>query len=153
MLAFFIGGFMDLILCRTYDAENVMGKKFDSETTLDIYLKRDIDISNPTLILKSEDCFNGINYAKIPMLKRFYFVDSIQNIGVNLWQLELSCDVLETYRGDILASKARFYRKIKNGDCVNATLDTCSLKTVSRFDSNKGFDSGTTTILTAVGGA
>ena len=144
---------MELKLYAVNDGENVINKTMTLKTTIEINLKRDVDIINPRLILipNLPTGFSGINYAEIPELNRFYFVDSISNISATLWQLDLSCDVLETYKADILASKARFYRNMKAGDYFNTALESSHITTVAKYASNKGISDSETLIMTTVG--
>ena len=144
---------MELKLYAVNDGKNVINKTMTLKTTMEINLKRDIDIINPRLILipNLPTGFSGINYAEIPELNRFYFVDSITNISSTLWQLELSCDVLETYKADILASKARFYRNLKAGDYFDTALESSHITTVAKYTSNKGISDSETLIMTTVG--
>ena len=144
---------MELKLYAVNDGENVINKTMTLKTTIEINLKRDVDIINPRLILipNLPTGFSGINYAEIPELNRFYFVDSITNITATLWQLDLSCDVLETYKADILASKARFYRNLKAGDYFDTALESSHITTVAKYASNKGISDSETLIITTVG--
>ena len=144
---------MELKLYAVNDGENVINKTMTLQTTMKINLKRDVDIINPRLILipNLPTGFSGINYAEIPLLNRFYFVDSITNISGTLWQLDLSCDVLETYKADILASKARFYRNLKAGDYFDTALESSHITTVAKYLSNKGISDSDTLIMTTVG--
>lgn len=144
---------MELKLYTVNDGDNVINKTMTLKTTMEINLKRDVDIINPRLILipNLTTGFDGINYAEIPALNRFYFVDSITNISSTLWQLDLSCDVLETYKADILASKARLYRNLKAGDYFNTALESSHLTTVAKYASNKGISDSETLIMTTVG--
>ena len=144
---------MELKLYAVNDGDNVINKTMTLKTTMEINLKRDVDIINPRLILITNlpTGFSGINYAEIPLLNRFYFVDSITNISSTLWQLDLSCDVLETYKAEILASKARLYRNLKAGDYFNTALDSSHLTTVAKYASNKGISNSETLIMTTVG--
>lgn len=144
---------MELKLYAVNDGENVINKTMTLKTTMKINLKRDVDIINPRLILipNLPTGFTGINYAEIPDLNRFYFVDSITNISATLWQLDLSCDVLETYKADILASKARFYRNLKAGDYFDTALESSHITTVAKYTSNKGISDSETLILTSIG--
>ena len=145
---------MELKLYVVNDGENVINKTMTLKTTMEINLKRDVDIINPRLILipNLPTGFSGINYAEIPELNRFYFVDSITNITATLWQLDLSCDVLETYKADILASKARLYRNLKAGDYFDTALESSHITTVAKYASNKGISDSETLIITTVGG-
>ena len=144
---------MELKLYAVNDGENVINKTMTLKTTMEINLKRDVDIINPRLILipNSPTGFTGINYAEIPELNRFYFVDSITNISATLWQLDLSCDVLETYKADILASKARLYRNLKAGDYFDTALESSHITTVAKYTSDKGISDSETIIMTTVG--
>ena len=144
---------MELKLYAVNDGENVINKTMTLKTTMEINLKRDVDIINPRLILipNLPTGFSGINYAEIPELNRFYFVDSITNISATLWQLDLSCDVLETYKADILASKARLYRNLKAGDYFDTALESSHITTVAKYTSNKGISDSETLILTSIG--
>lgn len=144
---------MELKLYNVTDGENVINKTMTLKTTMEINLKRDVDIINPRLILipNLPTGFSGINYAEIPQLNRFYFVDNITNISSTLWQLDLSCDVLETYKADILASKARLYRNLKAGDYFNTALESSHLTTIAKYASNKGISDSETLIMTTVG--
>ena len=144
---------MELKLYAVNDGKNVINKTMTLKTTMEINLKRDVDIINPRLILipNLPTGFSGINYAEIPELNRFYFVDSITNISSTLWQLDLSCDVLETYKADILASKARFYRNLKAGDYFDTALESSHITTVAKYTSNKGISDSETLIMTTVG--
>lgn len=144
---------MELKLYAVNDGENVINKTMTLVTTMEINLKRDVDIINPRLFLvpNRPNGFDGINYAGIPFLKRFYFVDNITNISNTLWQIDLSCDVLETYKTDILASKARLYRNLKAGDYFNTALESSHLTTVAKYTSNKGISESDTLIMSTVG--
>lgn len=144
---------MELKLYAVNDGKNVINKTMTLKTTMKINLKRDVDIINPRLILipNLPTGFSDINYAEIPELNRFYFVDSITNISATLWQLDLSCDVLETYKADILASKARLYRNLKVGDYFDTALESSHITTVAKYASNKGISDSETLIMTTVG--
>ena len=74
---------MELKLYALNDGENVINKTMTLKTTMEINLKRDVDIINPRLILipNLPKGLSGINYAEIHLLNRFYFIDSITNIS------------------------------------------------------------------------
>ena len=144
---------MELKLYVVNDGENVINKTMTLKTTMEINLKRDVDIINPRLILipNLPTGFSGINYAEIPLINRFYFVDSITNISSTLWQLDLSCDVLETYKADILASKARLYRNIKTGDYYQGQIDASYHTTITKINSDKCLDNSKDLIMVTIG--
>lgn len=42
------------------------------------------------------------NYVHIPNFERYYYVTSITSLSNNLWEIELKCDVLMSFKTDIL---------------------------------------------------
>ena len=145
---------MILNLYKTNDSDNVINKTITNKLAININLKRDVDIISPRLVIRDSASINinAFNYCQIQELGRFYFIRSINNLGGNLWEVICECDVLETYKADIISSRARYYRNIRNGDYYQGTIDTSSLKTISKHISNKGFEEGTALILTTIGG-
>lgn len=144
---------MELILYSVNDGDNVMGKTLINGYSLQINLKADTDIVNPTLLLGSivGVDFTDYNYCHIPMLKRFYMISDIENINSRLWRLSCECDVIETYKADILMSKARFKRAIKSGDFYDGSLDTSVKSSILNYNSNVTFADESSYILTTMG--
>jgi len=93
-----------LKLYNTSDSNNTIGKTLTDEETFDITFKGEFDIINPIILLKSDTPILK-NYAYIPEFNRYYFIISIQIQSNKVYELFLECDVLETYKEDILASK------------------------------------------------
>lgn len=146
---------MILKLYQVTDGDNVMNKTLsDTPLTLNIRLKRDTDIINPMLILSAIDGvdYNNYNYAKIEELNRFYFIDNATNLNNKRWQLNLSCDVIETYKDEILLSHAKFKRSIRAGDYINtADFDTSIIESIEVFKSDIILDGIESVILTTIG--
>ena len=144
---------MELNLYKCSDGDNVINKTLTDKFTVNITLKRDVNISAPQIILLNDNgaFFNVFNYAEIPELGRFYFIDSVTSLNSKMESLSLRCDVLETYKADVLASKARFMRGLKTGDYIAANIDYSVIKTITKIESNSGFTGNPTMILTSVG--
>lgn len=146
---------MILKLYQVTDGDNVMNKTLsDTPLTLTIRLKRDTDIINPMLILSAIDGvdYNNYNYAKIEELNRFYFIDNATNLNNKRWQLNLSCDVIETYKDEILLSRAKFKRSIRSGDYINtADFDTSIIESIEVYKSDIILDGIESVILTTIG--
>ena len=145
---------MILNLYKTNESDNDINKTINNKLTININCKRAINVISPRLIIRDTQAINinAFNYCQIDELNRFYFIRSINNMGGNLWEVICECDVLETYKTDIISSRARYYRNIRNGDYYQGTIDTSSIKTISKHISNKGFEEGTALILTTIGG-
>lgn len=144
---------MVLNLYVVNDSDNVINKELTNKVTINISLKRDVDISSPSLILLDGEGidYSDFNYAEISELGRFYFVNNVQRLNHKMIQVDLVCDVLETYKADVLASTARFNRAIKTGDYYNANALQSTLKTITKHESNVSIAGQSAMILTSVG--
>ena len=116
---------------KTTDNKNVINKVLTSPLTINLNIKEDNPDYAP--VLKMVTDVTGYNYCHIPFFNRFYFVDRVERKG-QIILVGLSCDVLETYKDDILASNARFKRNLKNGDYMNFNIENSSLKTVDKVN-------------------
>lgn len=67
--------------------------------TQTIYLKKDTEITRPTIIL-SADTIN-FNYCYIDAFDRFYYVTGVRNIGADRWEVDLRVDSLTSFSSDI----------------------------------------------------
>ena len=129
---------MQITFYSTDDGENVINKTLSQGVTIPIHLKRETDILSPVLTLtnKTGIDYHQFNYCYIDVLNRFYFIRTVRQLNSALFHVELSCDVLETYKDKILASKARFKRKVKTGDYYNASVDDSTKQTINTYNGN-----------------
>lgn len=65
------------------------------------YLRQETNIINPTIIIEYNKVID-FNYIYISTFNRYYFVNSVSSVRTNLWRIELSVDVLMTYKDTIL---------------------------------------------------
>lgn len=141
---------IDLILYSINDGDNVINKNLINGVTVPINLKQGFDIINPDIVLNGD--YRGFNYAHIPSLNRFYFINNIEQLNLHLVKLNMTCDVLETYKADILNSMARFKRNIKTGDFENISIDYSNQTTSIKHVSNGTPLDGETMIISVLGG-
>lgn len=66
------------------------------------------------------------NYCYIPILKRYYFITDIIAVNNDIYQIKLSCDVLMSFKNDILKQQAVIARQEND---YNVDLDDPLLKT------------------------
>lgn len=97
-------------LYNTKDSNNVINKTKTDLISYNIKFKDVADIQNPTIILRSETPIKN-NYACIPDFDRYYFIDSISIQPNNIYHLNLTVDVLESFKEDILNSMGSITRK------------------------------------------
>lgn len=69
-----------------------------------IKLKDDTDIIRPTIDLFGEQLPPGVNYAFITEFNRYYFIESQEILPGKITRLQLSCDVLMSFKTQILKS-------------------------------------------------
>ena len=141
---------IDLILYSINDGDNVINKNLVNGVTIPIHLKQGFDIINPDIVLNGD--YRGFNYAHIPSLNRFYFINNVEQLNLRLVKLNMTCDVLETYKADILNSNARFKRNIKTGDFENISIDYSNKTTSVKHVSNGTPLQGETMIIAVLGG-
>lgn len=144
---------MKLELYKTHDADTVMNKTKELIYTFNVDLKATENITELTVPLYEEEGvdLNDINYAYIEEFRRYYFLRSY-NVGPNkIYHLLLECDVIETYKEEILNSQANITRKIKEGDFMNISGNFDIRKEVDVYNSNKGFHEEETVILSTIG--
>lgn len=133
---------------KTKDNKNVINKTLSDGTEFNLSMRNDTDLENH--VLKMVTDVTAFNYCYIPYFNRFYFVERVTRSG-KLFHVELSSDVLETYKSEILASNAQFRRNLKTGDFANVMLETSNLTTLDKFQSNKTLTDEKSIILSAVG--
>lgn len=79
------------------------------------------DVLAPVILLEYSAPID-FNYVEIPILKRFYFVNGYRNVSSNLWAVELSVDVLESYKNTVLGLTAIIERNEHTFN--NSIIDT-----------------------------
>lgn len=97
---------MKLQLSNTSDQPNVIGKVITGTKEVTIMLKKSDDVKAPTLILSRSTYDKNYNYAYMPDLKRYYFINDVVNLNNDNVRINLQEDVLQTYKDDILNSTA-----------------------------------------------
>lgn len=100
---------MKLFLYTLMSPSNTINKHLENELELDINFKDVADILRPTLKIKSDTVINQ-NYAYIPDLGRFYFINDRETFPNRIYTLKLEVDVLMTHKEDILNSIATISR-------------------------------------------
>ena len=143
---------MQLYLYKTKDSNRVLNKTLANESLLNINLKRDTDIIRPTIQLMKVTGidFKQFNYAHIPDLNRFYFINVVESINNSVDKLYLECDVLETYKADILASEMTYTATAGTGDNIITDAIT-GVNNNTKINSNITLDDGESIVLTTVG--
>ena len=147
-VSFFYGVFhMKLFLYAIDDGDNVINKTLPIPVEIDIQLRNDVDVINPQINLRNVVGidYDDFNYAYVDVLDRYYFIDRLGRVNISDNILYLSCDVLETYKADILSSNARLKRNIRNGDYIDVNIENSIVQSVMLYNSDKGLVDGEST--------
>lgn len=144
---------MLLILYSTKSGSNVINKTLENPINVDIIARSDFDIITPQLKLSeiSGVDFKDYNYCHIPDLNRYYFINSVSAMNADIFSFECECDVLESYKDEILSGQYRFKRNIKTGDYLNFDIDSNVKRNVKLFESNKELEQVKTLIISTLG--
>ena len=145
---------MELILYQTSDNDNVINKVKTEVKQYDIVLKDPSNIVAPVIRLKEElaDLGEVSNYAYIAEFDRYYFIRSIANTSKDIWILTLECDVLESFKDDILASQAEVIRQIRPNDYQATTIRTQVIEEIDTYESDVTIEDNPSLILSSIGG-
>lgn len=71
-----------------------------------VFITEDSDLINPTFVLQTKETVYQSNYVYCDFTKRYYFVNNITAMTGGRLGLKCTCDVLFTYKNEILKSKA-----------------------------------------------
>jgi len=100
------GDKVNIYLYNNNSEINVVNKNITNETSLTGYLRDNSDIRNPVIRINSDESITTFNYCYIPSFNRYYFITDINVIRTGIWSMSLKCDVLMSFKDDILNSYA-----------------------------------------------
>ena len=109
---------MNVVTYTISDDNNKVNKSLGAGTTYEgVVMKEPTDVTAPTIRITSTSNLSNVNYCYIERYGRYYFVDRIIAVNNGLWELVCRCDVLMSYRLQILKLKGTVNRgeRIYNG--------------------------------------
>ena len=146
------GESMLLKLYNTDSETNRISKVLKDETEFNVRLKEKSSVINPIILLKSET-YITFNYAYIEQFKRYYFVDDVSVFPNKIYLLTLRCDVLTSFKDDILKSYARIVEQTNSNAYYDSNLKSEVRKEVDTYMSNISFDlTADSMVLVTIGG-
>ena len=105
-------------------------KELEHLHTYDCIIKDSTSIYTPTIRLNASDInVSKGNYGYIPKFKRFYYVTDVVSVRQDVWEISLKCDVLMSFRDDIINHKVIFNHSEKT---YNLYLNDGTLQMDSR---------------------
>lgn len=146
---------MNLSLYISTDDENVINKEMVLQKTIPIKLKDNVDLISPIIILKDDGTLNisNCNYCHLDDLKRFYFIRDIELMNGNMYKLILECDVIESFKDDILNSQCKYSRTVQDGDFVDFSHELDLRKTIDIYEGSNELVGVKNIVISTIGGA
>lgn len=120
---------MIIELYKNNSLKNEVNKILTNKLELSGNLINDCDLVDVDINVGLNTNIMYLNYVYIPAFERYYFIEDIV-VNNKMMNLKLHCDVLMSYRADILTSKGVVTRS-KNGDSYipdNMILQTKKIK-------------------------
>ena len=117
-------------LYQNHSSNSRIDKSITHLHTYDCTFKHPTSIINPVIRIKASDTnvLKG-NYGYIPKFNRFYYVNNVTSINGDIWEISLHCDVLMSFRDDIIERNVLFNHSESN---YNLYLNDGSLQMDSR---------------------
>lgn len=100
---------MNITFYKTKSETNRINKTLSDALTIAGNIKDNTNIVSPTIKVQYNANLLTYNYCYIPVFNRYYFVTSVEIDG-DILVIALSCDVLMSFKNDILSSKVRVIR-------------------------------------------
>ena len=102
----------EINLYKNFAESNKVDKTSELSTvgTISGILRQECSLINPEIIIQY-DKPPDFNYCYIANFGRYYYVENIVSMRQNLWRVRLRCDVLMTYKTQILNLTARIARQ------------------------------------------
>lgn len=91
---------MKLYLYRTSSERNRLEKVLENELKTTGAFRDEFDISDPVIDMENPDT-PKYNYAYMPEIQRYYFIETIDIVRSGLYRVRMHIDVLMTYKDAI----------------------------------------------------
>ena len=119
-----------LELYKVTNQPNELTKALNSAVIVNGSFRGEIDSID--VIVEIESDTYEFNYVYIPSLNKYYFLQNLVHVNAKIIRMQLHCDVLMTYKTDILAS----YGLVTQGGTINpyySSIDSDSRQAIRRF--------------------
>lgn len=75
---------------------NKISKQITLITSLEGVLRNETDIVNPTFRIYSQS-LPAFNYARVPAFNRYYYLQSVESVRADIWDIKLTSDALMSF--------------------------------------------------------
>lgn len=127
---------MEIRFYTMTDTRNTIGKTLGSYTSTFVKMKyQEMNVTRPIFLLKFME-YPQYNYLYIPALKRYYFINDIVVKTDNTFEIHCSCDVLESFKDDILQGTGHL-TKAENNNPYYGDYQSADNKVIEHYYSDK----------------
>ena len=123
---------MNILLYKTTNANNDLNKTISDKVELVGALRDASSIIAPSILIQSNPI--GYNYAYIPEFGRYYYIKNITAFRKGAYIVDLKCDVLMSFREEILHMSGVVSRLTDGDDYATRDIKTKCLETHRRLD-------------------
>lgn len=147
---------MVITLYRNNSERNCVNKTLTSARILNGTLRHETSIKNPVITIAGDENTPFFNYVFIDEFNRYYFITDIKSVRSGIWEISLLCDVLMSFRTDILNSYAVIDHTTEydTSDYLSSDIWTTLVKDktdIINFSGSSLLDSGEYILITAGG--
>lgn len=142
---------MDAIFYTVADNDNALEKTLESALMASVLLLNPTSILNPTIRVRIGNVteFLKRNYCFIETLQRYYFIDGVTIERGGIATLELSIDVLMTYKDSIKQATAEIV-KSDSGVFSQINYQEKNEVTILKYTGNNVFNGKSLVLVSAV---
>lgn len=112
---------MDIMFYRMTDDKRKITKSLRNAITLHGSISNDFSIVNPEIHVGYNANIANCNYLYIPAFSRYYFINDIKVIN-HIMVISAHCDVLMSFRNEILSSVGTFTRSNRENKALTDSL-------------------------------
>lgn len=146
---------MEIKLYKTSSPRKKLVKELSDGITLVGTLRAQSSVMSPTFTVQ-DTAVVGYNYCYIPDFGRWYYINGIDALRSNLYELSLGIDVLMTYAAEIRNNTAIIDRT-ESGTTANVYIDNGTFVNTSKLETatynfSGGFNDTPEYILITAGG-
>lgn len=137
-ISFDIDGKTAIITYRQYSDNHELNKSLSYVGIIQGIFNHSINVKN--IIIDLNNYTNNFNYVWIPILRRYYYVDSVELISSNFTRLHLKEDVLMSWK-ELIKQQSAFvsrYENSNNDNLVDSRLPLEDVKTIEMLSFTNG---------------
>lgn len=142
------------MLAKTYntnDSNNTINKVLTFIADIDVKFKEDVNVYSPSIMLKYDDLID-FNYIFIEKFNRYYFVENVEVQPNRIYRISLKCDVLMSFKDDILNSYGNIVSQTNYNDYYNFNYSSEVRKESNIYNSDMILNDDKQIILCTIGG-